>query len=335
MDKKGRNNEEVFKKQINEVKKIYTHHALKLVSSDYSQGLFYKKYTLLKTYGKGYFEVFYSNGLTIHLINVSLLKTIKLKWEYTSSIFELSYLLKGEQLINLDTTHQTLVYESMDSYFVDLKTASGTTTYVKNKPYSECKIYMHPSFIKKYNIPVKNLNIALKTEFNSSEFKPHCSLTQSVLLDMFTNNQKGVFKRLFLEAKVLDLLRLFLTKSDKNPLVTATKSPNYLKKIHQVQAIISSDLSQHHTIKELARISGLNDFILKQEFKKTFNKTIFEYVSHLRMIKAKNLLKHTQKPIYEIAELIGYKNATHFSAAFKRVYNMSPKYYRLNSLSYD
>ena len=46
------------------------------------------------------------------------------------------------------------------------------------------------------------------------------------------------------------------------------------------------------------------------------------------MKKAKELLKMTQLPIYEIAEEVGYKNATHFSAAFKRSYKESPKEYR-------
>jgi len=44
--------------------------------------------------------------------------------------------------------------------------------------------------------------------------------------------------------------------------------------------------------------------------------------------KAKNLLKNLQLPIYQIAEDVGYKNATHFSAAFKKQFGHTPKYFR-------
>ena len=46
-------------------------------------------------------------------------------------------------------------------------------------------------------------------------------------------------------------------------------------------------------------------------------------------MRAKYLLENTELPIYEIAESVGYKNATHFSAAFKRFYNETPKVCRL------
>lgn len=46
------------------------------------------------------------------------------------------------------------------------------------------------------------------------------------------------------------------------------------------------------------------------------------------MTKAKDLLRGTQMPIYQIAEDVGYKNATHFSAAFKKYYGELPKQYR-------
>lgn len=39
---------------------------------------------------------------------------------------------------------------------------------------------------------------------------------------------------------------------------------------------------------------------------------------------------NTDLPIYEIAEQIGYKNATHFSAAFKRQEGTTPKKFKTN-----
>lgn len=48
------------------------------------------------------------------------------------------------------------------------------------------------------------------------------------------------------------------------------------------------------------------------------------------MIKATELLKMTKKSIAEISESVGYENQLHFSRAFKKIYNMSPRNWRNN-----
>ena len=110
--------------------------------------------------------------------------------------------------------------------------------------------------------------------------------------------------------------------------IKGVKGYNLVKKVYQVQAIIGADLTVQYSIHQLARQVGMNDFILKKEFKRVFGKTIFEYTIHERMKKAKKLLIHTKKPIYEISELVGYKNSTHFTAAFKKMNKLTPKKFR-------
>jgi AraC-like DNA-binding protein len=43
---------------------------------------------------------------------------------------------------------------------------------------------------------------------------------------------------------------------------------------------------------------------------------------------ARQLLTRTDQLIYEVSEAVGYKNATHFSAAFKRHSGKTPKQFR-------
>ena len=119
-----------------------------------------------------------------------------------------------------------------------------------------------------------------------------------------------------------------LDSQSTNKSEIANSVDNVVKKLYQTQHLISSDLSIQYSIQQLARQTGLNDFTLKKEFKRVFGKTIFEYASELRMEKAKQLLLHSKKPIYEISELIGYKNSTHFTAAFKKNEGITPKKYR-------
>lgn len=57
-----------------------------------------------------------------------------------------------------------------------------------------------------------------------------------------------------------------------------------------------------------------------------------DLITRIRLQRGENLLSHTQTPIAEIAEMIGYKNPETFIRAFERIYGMSPSQYRRSSL---
>ena len=46
------------------------------------------------------------------------------------------------------------------------------------------------------------------------------------------------------------------------------------------------------------------------------------------MIKATELLKLTKMSIGDISKAVGYENQLHFSRAFKKIYNISPREWR-------
>jgi Response regulator containing CheY-like receiver domain and AraC-type DNA-binding domain len=63
-------------------------------------------------------------------------------------------------------------------------------------------------------------------------------------------------------------------------------------------------------------------------FKSETGVTFLEYLTELRMEKAKQILLHTDRKSYEIAEEIGFSDAHYFSLAFKRFTGTSPRAYR-------
>lgn len=64
-------------------------------------------------------------------------------------------------------------------------------------------------------------------------------------------------------------------------------------------------------------------------FKKEVNATCIEYITTLRMDKAKELLDNTSMKIYEIAKRIGYENPYYFSYNFKKRTGLKPTQYRM------
>lgn len=63
-------------------------------------------------------------------------------------------------------------------------------------------------------------------------------------------------------------------------------------------------------------------------FKSRTGLTFVEYLTKLRMDKARQILAHTERRTYEVAEDVGFSDPHYFSAAFKRVTGMTPREYR-------
>jgi two-component system response regulator YesN len=63
-------------------------------------------------------------------------------------------------------------------------------------------------------------------------------------------------------------------------------------------------------------------------FKKAAGKTIHQYLTDVRIEKAKELLQNSNFKIYEIAEMVGYLDTNYFSTVFKKILGHPPLYFR-------
>ncbi|RYY37612.1 MAG: AraC family transcriptional regulator [Sphingobacteriaceae bacterium] len=149
---------------------------------------------------------------------------------------------------------------------------------------------------------------------------------KSILGEIFEPSKQNYTRRIYLEAKVLELLFLILeTNRDKPYLPKANALTDQdTQKLHAARVLIEENIRRPFSITELSRQSRLNDFKLKKGFKQLFGNTVFGYLNDLRMEKATNLLKQGNIAISEIADTVGYKNAHHFTAAFKKKTGLLP-----------
>ncbi len=75
----------------------------------------------------------------------------------------------------------------------------------------------------------------------------------------------------------------------------------------------------------------INLCYLSELFKKHTGQSYIEYLTGRRIGKARELLACTDFKSYEIADMIGYENATYFSTTFKKMTGISPMDYRKNT----
>jgi AraC-like DNA-binding protein len=100
--------------------------------------------------------------------------------------------------------------------------------------------------------------------------------------------------------------------------------PDIYQKMIIISEFLNENIAKEHSLKNLSSLICTNTAYLKINFKKVFNKTVFEFLNALRMQRAKDLIKNQKLSIAETANLVGYKHATHFTSAFKKFYGVLP-----------
>ncbi|HEX8021312.1 AraC family transcriptional regulator, partial [Mucilaginibacter sp.] len=181
-------------------------------------------------------------------------------------------------------------------------------------------ICLDESFIERLSAQ-GTLPADVKKHFNQFIKKELSAKAQSISKNILDDNQTPYIKRLFLEAGIVDLLIKLYQPEE----MTSKPIFNDADKMRLLEArnIVEQNLKHPCSLIELSRKTGLNDFKLKKGFKALFGNTVFGYLAELRMNTAYKLLKDG-RTVSEVAETVGYKNAHHFTAAFKKHFDMLP-----------
>lgn len=102
-------------------------------------------------------------------------------------------------------------------------------------------------------------------------------------------------------------------------------SEHDLRCLHHARGLLISQLSPAPTIRQIARMTGINETSLKRGFKALFGETVFEFSVRCRMQHALTLLRERRMPVARVAEAVGYSHQTSFATAFRRHFGLSPK----------
>lgn len=93
-------------------------------------------------------------------------------------------------------------------------------------------------------------------------------------------------------------------------------------------AYIQMHFTEKITLAMLAGEFHLSEKYISWYFKQHFSISFMQYVSHLRMMKAKDLLLTTDQPITEVALSCGYPSVNLFIRSFKEIHGVTPLQYR-------
>jgi len=158
------------------------------------------------------------------------------------------------------------------------------------------------------------------------------SPTIQLLLNQLTSKQiTKALRPVFIKGKVYELLSYYFNTANENE--TEKENCPYIaneetvSKIKHAKEIIIEEMINPPSLDNLAKKIGLNIKKLKTDFKEFYGVPVFTFLLNYKMELAKKLLQEQQLNVNEIAAQLGYSASSHFIAAFKRKYKITPKQY--------
>ncbi|HWK48805.1 MAG TPA: AraC family transcriptional regulator [Steroidobacter sp.] len=150
------------------------------------------------------------------------------------------------------------------------------------------------------------------------------AIAARALMDCASDSSARV---LYLESKALELVShslAALQSAAGGSRHGAALSARDLRRIKQAHELVRANYIKPYSIRELARMVGLNEPKLCTAFKAVYGMTIYDFTLQLRMHHALTLLRQTSTSITEIAFEVGYDYPSNFATAFKKVIGISP-----------
>lgn len=128
---------------------------------------------------------------------------------------------------------------------------------------------------------------------------------------------------------VLSLREWFLEKMGEAARnVSAKASEKSMGAVEAAKAYIKSNYSRDISLDEVSQKVNISPYYFSKIFKEDVGEGFVEYLTGIRMDKAKELLTTTEYSMKEICSMVGYADPNYFSRSFKKKVGVTPTEYK-------
>ena len=271
------------------------------------------------------------------------------------------------KIISKDNGITNIFYDKLDASFIQFHFCiSGSITFNYNKRAYNLKLD-EGKFLTLYNpekpltidasaaknskvisvlIPIVEFHKLFSSSSSDIPFFENKSLNQKhysenlisnsiliVLNQIIKNDMDNSTRSLLYKAKIYELFSLIFKKTkeidlDQCPFLNNDEN---LKKIAKAKDVILKDIKNPPSLIELSKTIDLSLKNLKKGFKEIYGKPVYKYLFDFKMERAKQLLSNGNLNVNEVSYDLGYSSSSHFIAAFKKKYGITPRTYINNS----
>lgn len=148
-----------------------------------------------------------------------------------------------------------------------------------------------------------------------------------ILSQLTTKHTNETLRTIFIKGKVYELLSYYFSTASENETEHCPYIANEetVSKIIHAKEIIIENMNNPPSLPDLAKKIGLNIKRLKTGFKEFYGVPVFTFLLNYKMELAKKMLQEHQLNVNEMAIHLGYSTSSHFIAAFKRKFGITPK----------
>ena len=257
--------------------------------------------------------------LPIKLIDIYFEDHLTTMSKHYHNSIELLIPILGKLELDINTEH--LIISEGDLYLVNSQAIHGMHHTIDSEIYKGYALQINYDYIKKYYPAIDNY------VFN----QPNKKIKKLILKDVYNIIQAydnlEQFSYINIESNVLHLVYLLLSNllEKKNSLNSFSKQD---QRIIKITKYIDKHYNEDISINDLANEFDLSPVYLSRYFKSHLNITIKEYLTSIRLKKARHDLLFSDYSILEIAYMHGFHNPKSFTNTFKKYYSKTPAKYR-------
>ncbi|URN95757.1 MAG: response regulator [Candidatus Pristimantibacillus lignocellulolyticus] len=145
-------------------------------------------------------------------------------------------------------------------------------------------------------------------------------LENDVMEDMLQQIVTRYYERLstISQSKPMELNTVYRGKYPEEIVQSIKKTVNYMQEQHEM------NFTQEH----IAKVANMSRGYFSQCFKDIMGTSFHKYLKNMRLMRSKQLLLSTNRPIYDIAQQTGFKDEKYFSRQFLLEVGMLPSDFR-------
>ena len=293
------------------------------------------------TLGQGYLRgINLRDGLDLFIHEFDLKQDLiidfrKLSTQY--SLIDFTFCVSGKTAGRIPGIKSKLRVSAGQTTFAMIPDAAGTTELLAGQKITVITVAVAPkllltlldSDLNKFSIDWQQ---RLQNAASTPYFQPnHTTPEITHILQLILNcPHQGGIRRLYLEAKVLELIAICM--SQLTHYLSDAASLDWVKSkdadsLHRAKDILLQNINNPPSLAALARQVGINERKLQRGFQQIFGTTVFGFLHDHRMEQARQLLETNQMTVEAIANAVGISHRGYFANAFKRKFGSTPREY--------
>jgi len=164
-----------------------------------------------------------------------------------------------------------------------------------------------------------SLSVLFLNDMNSCNLAENISLKIS-LNGLFNSSRFESWGEAFVYLEKLGNVIFSLKKDEKTSIEKEI--------ILRIKSFVKNNIDGELTLIRISEKVNYNPSYISRFFKQSTGINLFDYISNIRISKAKELLENDNINILNIAKAVGYDSSQYFSTVFKKITGMTPIEYR-------